>query len=100
MERVGRANRDLDLTVLLSSTSGWWTRAARGRAASRPRASAAARAEGKRLTNDVTNDCGSRARAPDRTGPERIGGEFSKCNIINSVALLHLFTRIDTSREH
>ena len=73
MERVGRANRDIDLTVLLSSTSGWRTRAARGRAASRPRAAAAARAEGKRLTNDVTNDCGSRARAPDPIGSDRTG---------------------------
>ena len=83
VERVGRANRDIDLTVLLSSTSGWRTRAARGRAASRPRAAAAARAEGKRLPNDVTNDCGSRARAPDpigsdRTGPGRIGGGVAR----------------------
>ena len=75
VERVGRANRDIDLTVLLSSTSGWRTRAARGRAASRPRAAAAARAEGKRLPNDVTNDCGSRARAPDPIGSDRTGSD-------------------------
>ena len=37
VERVGRANRDIDLTVLWSSTPGLKTRAARGRAASRPR---------------------------------------------------------------